>query len=87
MSTTKNTAAKTKASKATAPKRKPIQTTETVVKGKVRLVAEVVTVYAGAVMAFVMAAKELKNFISLPLDERIDEVAVGLNVLKNFIKT
>ena len=86
MSTTKTTATKAKASKATAPKRKPIQTTETAVKGKVRMIAEVATIYAGTIMACMMAAKELKSFMESPLEERIDEVAAGLSVLKNFIK-
>jgi Cu/Ag efflux pump CusA len=80
---------KTKTSKAkasTAPKQKPMHNTEVALKSKVRLAAEVVTIYAGTIMACVMAAKELKSFMAMPLDERIDEMSTGLQMLKNFIK-
>ena len=82
MSTTKTTATKAKV-KTAAPK---VKTNGQHVKGKVRQITEVATIYAGTIMACVMAAKELKAFMASPLESRLDEMANGLNNLKNFIK-
>jgi hypothetical protein len=64
----------------------PKPTTKDLNRKNLRTMVEVGTAYAACFLGAFVAVKEFNKFMSSPLEEQLDDISKGLDMVKNSIK-